>query len=137
MTNNTHTASETAVHSAVLSDTCTAVTAVGQVAGPQVVTLCGSMRFFDLILAVAAEETAAGAVVLAPFTVVTPAEQTRPMKAQLDALHRYKIDLSDRVVVVTDASGYWGESTSGEIAHARRACIPVTIRRVDSVRGRR
>jgi hypothetical protein len=134
MITNTHPAAESAVH----SDTCPAVTAAGLAAGPQVVTLCGSMRFFDLILAVAAEETAAGAVVLAPFTVVAPAEQAGPVKARLDRLHRYKIDLSDRVVVVTDASGYWGESTSGEIAHARRTGVPVTIRRVElPERGRR
>ncbi|WP_445185135.1 hypothetical protein ACTXG6_43525 [Pseudonocardia sp. Cha107L01] len=128
MTTNTHATADT------YSDTVDATMA----AGPQVVTLCGSMRFFDLILAVAAEETAAGAVVLAPFTVIAPAEQGGTVKAQLDRLHRYKIDLSDRVVVVTDASGYWGVSTSGEIAHARRAGIPVTIRRVElSERGRR
>jgi len=98
--------------------------------GPDVVTLCGSMRFFELMLRVAAEETDAGAIVLAPFTVVPAAEQGGQLKGQLDELHRHKIDLSDRVVVVTDESGYWGQSTCGEIAHARQAGIPVTVRRV-------
>jgi hypothetical protein len=96
----------------------------------EVVTLCGSMRFFGLMLQVAAEQTAAGAIVLAPFTVIPAQAQGGELKARLDELHRHKIELADRVVVVTDESGYWGSSTAGEITHARRAGIPVTVQRV-------
>ncbi|MBO0847841.1 MAG: hypothetical protein J2P20_00135 [Pseudonocardia sp.] len=97
---------------------------------PPVVTLCGSMRFHALMLRVAAEETVAGAVVLAPFAVIPVGEQGGEEKARLDDLHLYKIFLADRVVVVTDDSGYWGQSTRREIAYAHRRGTPVEIRRV-------
>lgn len=99
---------------------------------PAVVCLCGSMRFFPLILQVAADETRNGAVVLAPFAVIPPGEQQdgEGTKARLDELHLYKIFLSDVVVVVTDESGYWGPSVRREIAYAHRRGIPVEIRKV-------
>jgi hypothetical protein len=95
---------------------------------PELVTLCGSMRFLPLMLQVAASETARGVIVLAPFAVIPPGEQDSELKAMLDELHRRKIDLSDRVIVVTDESGYWGQSTRNEIAYAHRRGIPVEIR---------
>ncbi|MFB7837867.1 hypothetical protein ACFC4J_40220, partial [Streptomyces sp. NPDC056056] len=58
---------------------------------PHTVTLCGSMRFFPAMLAVAAELTDAGAVVIAPFRVLAPADQSSSAKVRLDALHRGKI----------------------------------------------
>lgn len=90
-------------------------------------TLCGSMRFLPLMMQVAAAETTAGAVVLAPFAVIAPADQDNAVKTMLDELHRRKIDMCDRVVVVTDASGYYGTSTAGEIAYARARGLPVTV----------
>ncbi|HEY1971848.1 MAG TPA: hypothetical protein VGH89_28085 [Pseudonocardia sp.] len=79
------------------------------------VTLRGSMRFLALMLRVAAQGTVRGAIVLAPFAVVPPREQGGEFKAMLDRLHRRKIDLADRVVVVSDESGYIGDSTCAEI----------------------
>jgi hypothetical protein len=105
--------------------------------GPPVVTLCGSMRFADLMLRVAARETARGVIVLAPFVVVATGDQDSALKAMLDDLHRRKIDMADRVVVVTDETGYWGASTAAEITYARRRGIPVTIRRVRTGGGSR
>lgn len=99
---------------------------------PPVVTLCGSMRYLPLILRVAAAETTQGAIVLAPFAVVPSGQQGSEFKAMLDELHRRKIDLSDRVVVVSDETGYWGQSTRNEIAYAHRNGIPVEFRRVPS-----
>lgn len=99
---------------------------------PDLVTLCGSMRFVDEMLHVAAELTAAGAIVLAPFVVVQPRQQLgdqAALKARLDELHRRKIELSDRVIVVSDPAGYVGESTRSEIAYADRLGIPVLHRR--------
>ncbi|WP_219419612.1 hypothetical protein [Pseudonocardia nigra] len=106
--------------------------------GPPVVTLCGSIRFWPLMVQVAAAETAAGAIVLAPFVIVPPDEQNtecgdaagRALKVRLDALHRAKIAMSSSVLVVTDDSGYWGESTSAEIAYAQSLGIPVGYRAV-------
>lgn len=94
------------------------------------VTLCGSMRFLAEILDVAAEQTADGAIVLAPFAVVPAAAQSGEVKARLDALHRVKIDRADRVIVVSDATGYYGTSTAAEIAYAAARGVPVEFRRV-------
>lgn len=85
----------------------------------EVVTLCGSMRFFDRMLTVAAELTANGAIVLAPFCVIPSEQQGDEIKAALDGLHRDKIKLATRrIVVVADESGYIGDSTRSEIDYA-------------------
>lgn len=64
------------------------------------------------------ELTLRGVIVLAPGEVdgVVSGDQ----KAVLDALHRHKIDLADRVLVV-NPGGYVGTSTTAEIAYARAA----------------
>ena len=83
---------------------------------PVIVCLCGSMRFVDEMRAASRDLTFAGVIVVAPGEadeVVTDAQ-----KAALDALHRHKIDLADRVLVV-NPGGYVGESTRREIAYAR------------------
>ena len=110
---------------------------VGALGRPEVVTVCGSMRFFDRMLALASAETAAGCVVLAPFVVLAAEDQREQSehKAMLDELHRRKIDMSDRVVVVTDEHRYLGPSTLAEIAYAHARRVPVEVlemRRVGS-----
>ncbi|KQU69606.1 hypothetical protein ASC58_05375 [Phycicoccus sp. Root101] len=74
--------------------------------------------------AVNRELTLAGVIVVAP----SEADQspTPEQKAVLDALHRRKIDLADRVLVV-NPGGYVGESTRGEIDYARAAGKPVSF----------
>jgi hypothetical protein len=96
---------------------------------PEIVTICGSMRFFERMLDLAAAETAAGAIVLAPFVVLPPERQAdaAEFKAMLDDLHRHKIDMSDRVVVVTDETGYIGDSTMSEIVYAMSRGIRIEI----------
>lgn len=69
-------------------------------------------------------------IVLAPFAVVAPSGQDGAVKAVLDRLHRAKIDLSDRVIVVSDRSGYYGASTASEVVYARERGVPVGFRRV-------
>lgn len=91
---------------------------IAQVTPPTIVTICGSMRFFDQMLQVAAEETAKGHVVLAPFSVVAPEDQGGEFKAMLDELHRRKIDMADQVVIVTNQDGYVGTSTRAEMVYA-------------------
>ncbi len=107
----------------------------GRPDAPRVVTLCGSMRFWPLMVAVAAAETLAGHVVLAPFVVVTPDEQDSAAKTALDELHRRKIAMSSLVLVVTDQSGYYGASTRSEIGYALSLNLPVRVRTVDRVTG--
>ncbi|TGN66511.1 hypothetical protein EXE59_23095 [Nocardioides eburneiflavus] len=98
---------------------------------PEIVCLCGSMRFAEEMRAANRDLTFAGVIVVAPGEAdegdegageVVTAEQ----KAALDALHLAKIDLADRVLVV-NPGGYVGESTRREIAHARAAGKPVSF----------
>jgi hypothetical protein len=103
---------------------------------PEVVTLCGSMRFYDRILRVASELTLVGSIVLAPFSVVAPADQDSDAKKRLDELHLRKIDMSDRVVVVTDDYGYTGESTTREMDYATTAGKPITMICIPPTGGR-
>ncbi|MGY1946628.1 hypothetical protein [Nocardia asiatica] len=102
---------------------------------PEMVTLCGSMRFFPLILDVAAELTAAGVIVLSPFKTVAPEDQASELKQRLDALHLWKIRLADRVVIVTDETGYMGESTQREKAYAEQVGKPVEVVKRGAVNG--
>jgi hypothetical protein len=91
---------------------------------PQIVCLCGSTRFSDEMRAANRELTFAGVIVLAPGEA--DGLITDEQKAALGALHLRKIDLADRVVVVSPG-GYVGESTRREIAYARAAGKPVTF----------
>jgi hypothetical protein len=84
-----------------------------------VVTICGSMRFYDRMIKVAERLTAEGVVVLMPFVTIAAAGQGDEFKAALDRMHRQKIDMADHIVVVTDPDHpYIGESTNGEIQYA-------------------
>ncbi|MGN8026735.1 hypothetical protein [Microbacterium sp. 22242] len=91
---------------------------------PEVVCICGSIRFLHEMRAAQSELTFAGIIVLAPAEAgeAVSAEQ----KALLDELHLRKIDMADRVLVV-NPGGYIGESTRGEIAYARAAGKPVSF----------
>jgi hypothetical protein len=95
-----------------------------------VVVLCGSMRFADLMAEVAVEESVLRrALVLKPDVNMKlahplwadPAE-AEALKLRLDDQHRQKIRLADRVIVVGD---YAGDSTRGEIAYARELGKPI------------
>jgi hypothetical protein len=91
---------------------------------PEIVCICGSTRFVDEVRAANRELTLAGAIVVAPGEA--GGSVTDGQKTALDALHRHKIDLADRVLVV-NPGGYVGESTSGEIAYARATGKPVSF----------
>lgn len=96
-----------------------------------IVTISGSMRFFPHMLEVASEETMKGNIVLAPFSVIPPDGQGGELKAMLDGLHFEKIAMSSRLIVVSDLSGYYGDSTMAEIAYARWKEIRVNYRRIE------
>ncbi len=94
---------------------------------PEIVCLCGSLRFADELRAAHRELTFAGVIVVAPGEAGEPGEPvTDEQKSLLDALHLRKIDLADRVLVV-NPGGYVGESTSREIAYARATGTPVSF----------
>jgi hypothetical protein len=94
---------------------------------PRIVCLCGSTRFYDAFQAANYERTMAGEIVLSVgFYPHAKAEHGHgegvghdsAEKVSLDELHKRKVDLADYVLVVSDETGYFGESTAGEIAYA-------------------
>jgi hypothetical protein len=91
---------------------------------PEIVCICGSMRFVNEIREANRELTFAGVIVVAPGEADEVV--TNEQKTALDALHLRKIDLADRVLVV-NPGGYLGESTSREIAYAHATGKPVSF----------
>ena len=91
---------------------------------PIITTLCGSTRFKDEIRAADARLTMAGELVISMgvFGHVDMPDRDwttggNDDKRMLDELHRRKIDIADRVLVI-NVDGYIGESTRGEIEYA-------------------
>ena len=84
------------------------------------ITLCGSTRFMDLYHEANLKLTLAGHLVYSVATSVKgDFEPTMEEKCKLDIVHLMKIDASDTILVITDKSGYAGESTTREIIYAR------------------
>lgn len=93
---------------------------------PEVVCLCGSTRFYDEFQQANYDLTMQGKIVLSVgFYPHAKAEHGHgegvghdsAEKVALDELHKRKIDLADRVLVL-NVGGYIGESTRGEIEYA-------------------
>ena len=90
---------------------------------PTVVALCGSTRFGTAFAKAQNDETIAGRIVLTIgsntmsddwlFASMNSADR-RLLKAKLDVLHLFKIQLADEILVL-DVGGYIGESTEREI----------------------
>ena len=101
---------------------------------PRIVCLCGSTRFYDAFQQANYERTMAGEIVLSvgfyPHAKAVHGHgegvgHDSAEKVALDELHKRKIDLADYVLVVSDETGYFGESTAGEIRHAAGHGKPV------------
>lgn len=92
---------------------------------PEVVVLCGSTRFFDTFREANLRLTLAGKIVLSigcdtksdADLEAIDGQPIAAVKADLDALHKRKIDLADRVLVL-NVGGYIGDSTRSEIEYA-------------------
>ena len=83
----------------------------------KVITLCGSMRFWNEMQAIAYElETKYG------YCAITPVGGSGPLdkgsKVRLAKAHYKRIDLSDAVYIV-NIGGYIGESVSAELQYAQ------------------
>jgi len=92
---------------------------------PEVVTLCGSVRFAAEHLAAHARLSLEGRVVLLPALPV-PGENLRPADVEgLAALHRQKIAMADRVHIV-NPEGYVGLTTALEVEYAKALGKAVT-----------
>lgn len=86
----------------------------------KVVTLCGSVRFWDKIQEMSEKlELENEYVVIGITPHIMDRDFTEHEKKLLDELHRVKIDLSDAIFVV-NVDGYIGESTKGEIEYAKQ-----------------
>ncbi|WP_235557896.1 DUF4406 domain-containing protein [Sphaerimonospora mesophila] len=93
---------------------------------PPIVALCGSTRFREEFAAANQHLTRQGVIVLAPGVFAHSGDPlTDEEKTRLDELHKRKIDLADEVLVVSDESGYYGDSTRSEIAYAEQQGKPV------------
>lgn len=93
---------------------------------PTIVVICGSTRFWEDMAAAAWAETLAGRIVVKPdVDMKRPGDgyaDAAAVKTDLDELHRAKIRLADEVLVVGD---YVGQSTTAEIAYARKLRKPI------------
>lgn len=101
---------------------------------PEIVCLCGSTRFYDQFQQANYERTMAGEIVLSVgFYPHAKAEHGHgegvghdsTEKVALDELHKRKIDMADYVLVVSDKTGYFGDSTASEIQYAVEHGKPV------------
>ena len=99
-----------------------------------IITLCGSTRFTAKMLVVQWELTKQGNIVLSWCALPDgyfDDEQDKShigdqegVKEIVDEVHKRKIDLSDKVIVL-NINGYIGESTRSEINHAIKVGVPV------------
>lgn len=86
----------------------------------KVVTLCGSVKFYDKMQEINEKLALENEYVVIGLTPrVTNRIFTEYDKELLSELHRAKIDLSDAIFVV-NVDGYIGESTRGEIEYAKQ-----------------
>ena len=84
----------------------------------KVVTLCGSVRFWDKIQEMSERlELEKGYVVIGMIPHIMDRDSTESEKSLLNELHRTKIDLADAIFVV-NVNGYIGENVKKEIAYA-------------------
>ena len=93
-----------------------------------VVTLCGSMRFYQWMLKVAEKETLDGNIVIMPFVQkdnYLSDEARENLSVFLDKMHKAKIDMADEIVICTDNAGYIGDSTLDEIQYSAKNLKPI------------
>ncbi|MFD4595837.1 hypothetical protein [Streptomyces rubiginosohelvolus] len=102
---------------------------------PHIVVICGSTRFMTEMNEADLRETKAAKIVVKPgIHMKSPHElssdpaEAEALKARLSPLHRAKIRLADKVLVVGD---YIGDSTRAEIAYARSLGKPLQFTHPD------
>lgn len=100
---------------------------------PEIVCLCGSTRFWKEFQHQSLKLTLEGKIVLSIGAASgtddehfgnLPREEYDRIKTMLDELHKRKIDIADKVLVL-NVGGYIGQSTASEIAYARKINLPV------------
>lgn len=96
---------------------------------PEVVTICGSTRFKEETLQAIAEAEFKGFVALSvgSYMHADGYTLTDEQKQGFDELHKWKIAMSDAVLVINE-DGYVGSSTRSEIEFARSIGVEVRWR---------
>ena len=86
----------------------------------KVVTICGSIRFWDKMQEMSEKlELEKGYAVIGVTPHVMERDFTQQEEDLLDELHKIKIDISDAIYVV-NVGGYIGNSTRNEIEYATK-----------------
>ena len=86
----------------------------------KVITLCGSLRFKNEMMAVAEKMALEGYCILTPvYPVSENIERTEEQLIKLKEAHFKRIELSDTILVV-NINNYIGESTNLEIDYAKK-----------------
>lgn len=95
---------------------------------PEIICLCGSTRFKEEYREMSKKFEIEGKIVLSVgfFGHADDVDMTKEEKRKVDALHKRKIKLADRIHVI-NVDGYVGESTRSEIAYAVKLGKPVTF----------
>ncbi len=86
----------------------------------RIITLCGSLKFKNEMMAVAEKMALDGYCVLTPvYPVSENIERTKEQLIKLKEAHFKRIELSDAILVV-NINNYIGESTKLEIDYAKK-----------------
>ena len=86
----------------------------------KIISICGSMRYYDSMLAVASQLTSKGYIILFPF-------KSEKLNGELcTVMDHHKIDVSDEVFVV-NPGGYFGRDTAYNIRYAASKDKPVSF----------
>jgi hypothetical protein len=83
-----------------------------------IVTICGSLRYWDEMLQLATYLTATGSIVLMPYVAdYAGGKSTDATKEMLDRMHLVKIDMAQTIYIV---GSHIGESTQRELEYAEK-----------------
>lgn len=85
-----------------------------------VVTIVGSMRFYERMIELAGELTCQRNIVLMPHRTYGEAGGV-----MLEKLHQAKMDMSVAIYVVTNSEMYVGVATAGEIEYAKNTGLAI------------
>ena len=87
----------------------------------KVITVCGSMKYYELMMELAEQIELEGNCVLTPiYNPKRPSKEsyTKEEGLMLDKVHKERIKLSDAIYVV-NVDGHIGDSTRSEIEYAK------------------
>lgn len=89
-----------------------------------IITLSGSMKFYEDMIKIGEELSANGNIVLLPFKDPYENNLSSESKKMHEKLHEQRIDMSNKLFVV-NKDGYIGKSTLNEIVYALKEYKPI------------